>query len=100
MFSISVIHGFDKLDGGAELHPPVLFLAMQPFLIETGDVLDRAEQHLRVGFDEDEDEHRHEVIGGWHRLLIGHAQEVHYRRRTSQHALKFVLGRLQQIHPQ
>jgi len=37
---IGVIHRLDKLDRRHELHPPILLLARQSFLIKPGDVLD------------------------------------------------------------
>ena len=70
----AVVHGLDELDGGGELCPPVLLLPTQALLVEALDVLDGGEKTGGVGLDEDVDEHRHEVIGSRHRLLIRHAQ--------------------------
>ena len=62
----AVVHGFDELDGGGELCPPVLLLPTQTLLVEAGHVLDGGEETGRVGLDEDVDEHRHEVIRSRH----------------------------------
>ena len=89
-----VVHGFDELHGGAELHPPVLLLAVEAVAVEALHVLDGGQEAGGVGLDEHEDQDRHEVVSGRHGPLVGQAQQVHDGLRAAQHALQLVLGRL------
>lgn len=91
---LSVIHSFDKFCGSNELHPPILLLSRQSLLVKTVDVLNRGQHPRRIGFDEDEDEHRHEVISSRNRFLIRHAQQIHDGGGRSQHATKLILRSL------
>ena len=89
-----VVHGFDELHGRAELHPPVLLLAVEAVAVEALHVLDGGQEAGGVGLDEHEDQDRHEIVGGRHGPLVGQAQQVHDGLRAAQHALQLVLGRL------
>ena len=94
----AIVHGFDELDGGGELRPPVLLLPAQSLLVEARHVLDGGEEAWGVRFDEDVDEHWHEVIRGRHRLLIRHTQQVHDDGRTPHGTLQLVSRRLAQTY--
>ena len=91
---VGIIHRLDELNCRHKLHPPVLLLTRQPLLIEAADVLDVGHERRDAGLDQDEDEYGHEVVGSRHRALVRHAQQVHDRRRATQHALQLVFRRL------